>query len=348
MTTAPLTDVLPAVDRADAARTGPVPPHDLWGVLAAVRFALATVVVAYHFVPNLRATDYLSTHLAALDGGSAVFCFLVISGFSIAHSLARRPRGFYARRFVRIYPLYLLSLATTVWVEVTLGLWRPPEPRAAAGSLVFLQTFAVRSPGGNPVLWTLAVEVALYAAAPLLARLSTRVLLAAAAASAGLFLLTWPEFHLPAFGESTPFVPLLTNAWAWLAGFAFYRARHRPGAGLLLVAAITVVATFEPVRPRNGSVTVVLAMVAVAGGSAVRLRPAARRAADLLGEVSYPLYLFHVPVLLACKGYDRQLSVWPAIGVATAVAVVAVAIDRALRTPIAAVVGRITRAGRGR
>jgi peptidoglycan/LPS O-acetylase OafA/YrhL len=121
----------------------------------------------------------------------------------------------------------------------------------------------------------------------------------------------------------------------------YHRLRHHPRAALILLAAVTIVATFQPVRPRNGSVTIVLSIVALAGGSSVRLRPAARRAADLLGELSYPIYLFHVPVLLACKWFDKQATAWPTIAVTTAVAAVAVAVDRAIRRPLAAAVGRV-------
>src|SRR5688572_9599050 len=56
-----------------------------------------------------------------------VIVFFVLSGFSIAHSLSanKSPLQFYQRRFIRIYPSYVVALAWAGLVYLVTRYWHP-------------------------------------------------------------------------------------------------------------------------------------------------------------------------------------------------------------------------------
>jgi peptidoglycan/LPS O-acetylase OafA/YrhL len=56
-----------------------------------------------------------------LDPKAAVIGFFLISGYSIAASLQRSSKGFYRRRFLRIYPIYFFAIVTTHILSLVLG-----------------------------------------------------------------------------------------------------------------------------------------------------------------------------------------------------------------------------------
>ncbi len=285
--------------------------------------------------------------VGSLGAYSAVLCFLVVSGYSIAHSVGRRPDGFYRRRVRRIYPLYVLAVVAGLFPPLLPGGVGPDSPARVAANLLFLQTYRAYPVSGNPIVWTLAVEVALYAAAPALARLSTAALVGLTAASAAAFGLVYPRLGLPYYVVQQNGTPLLFLAWAWLGGFAFYRARdHWAGPVALLVGPV-VLTTLNPTYadPRS--------MITLAGGMAVivaapRLRPAAaapRRALAFLGDLSYPLYLFHAPLLITYvrrfHGHSPAVAVGGSVVVAAAMLGVDVLIGRPLARANAAVAARL-------
>ena len=155
-----------------------------WAVLAGLRLALAMVVVSGHLGWFVGAAMPAALRfLVSLGGTAAVLGFLVVSGYSIGHSLERRPAGFYRRRLVRIYPLYAVAVAVSVVPFVATGVdrWAGPGglgvPRPTAGTVVgnllLLQNVACRPLGMDPPLWTLGIEAALYVLAPWLRRWPT-------------------------------------------------------------------------------------------------------------------------------------------------------------------------------
>jgi len=117
-----------------------------------------------------------------------VIVFFLLSGFSIAHSLAenKAPLPFYRRRLIRIYPSYLVAL---VWAGLVFLLTRYFFPEWYDGSMnqfAFIRTnqmndyfewdvilknlFYMPSQGFITPFWSLTYEVIFYLLAPFLLR----------------------------------------------------------------------------------------------------------------------------------------------------------------------------------
>ena len=272
----------------------PVTP--LWDSLAAVRFFLALVIVANH-VRLLAPMNAAVAALSECSGYAAILSFLIISGFSIAHSIGRGPQGFYRRRFARIYPLYFLAIALPLLLNISDARFNRHDVTTAIGNLFFLQSFTILQTRFNPVLWTLAVEAACYAMAPWFALRRTWLLLLLAAVSAAAFIFAafveWPYPSYMSYGE-----PLLITAWAWIGGFILYRFhRNLWAAWLLGGSAIAVMLLAGSSFGRFYVVPFAVVTAAFAFGKWVKLPKVMRLVMSLAGDVSYPLYLFHLPTL---------------------------------------------------
>lgn len=127
-----------------------------------------------------------------------VIVFFVLSGFSITHSLSSNtsPLQFYKRRFIRIYPSYVVAL---VWAGLIFVLTRYLFPQWYDGSLTdfaFIRTmemnnyfdgevmlknlFYMPSTGFISPFWSLTYEVMFYLLAPFLLRKRNIYLVASA------------------------------------------------------------------------------------------------------------------------------------------------------------------------
>lgn len=279
----------------------------LWPWLALLRFFLAAVVVAAHLRWFFR---HHPAVLAAAELGAqvAVIGFFVISGYSIRASLGQHGDGtlaFYVRRVLRIYPLYLGAVLLTHALNVA---YRPALElpgftlgstgwATSAGNAALLQGFACATMPFNPPLWSLSVEVFYYALAPLFLLLQRRI-------AFGLMALTFAYFCLPIFGVKAEFFhgyDAFRHVWAWLLGFYFAELADRHGLcrvwPVLALGLGAVCAHPTSVPDRLSFVTALLVAVAFRFGPQREISPGMRRAFLLLGDLSYPLYLFHVPLL---------------------------------------------------
>jgi peptidoglycan/LPS O-acetylase OafA/YrhL len=268
----------------------------------------------------------------AMPGGFiGVDIFFVISGFLITGIIARELDlkrfslvGFYVRRIRRIFPALIVVLCATL----VLGwLWMLPAAYAQLGSDVFasaaffaniallLQSgyFDVES-AKKPLLhlWSLGIEEQFYLVWPLLLMLATRVRLSIVAMASilgvGSFLL-----NVALIGSdpvATFYLPF-TRAFELLAGAVLARGwnginqsgaasnlRAVIGVGLIAVAA----AVLDPHRAFPGW----WAILPVAGAALLLSAPGAwfcrvmlaSRPLVGIGLVSYPLYLWHWPLLV--------------------------------------------------
>jgi peptidoglycan/LPS O-acetylase OafA/YrhL len=149
--------------------------------LDAVR-GLAVLLVLLH---NTDKYPSLHLHLISDNGWMGVDLFFVLSGFLITGILLdtrqseRYFRNFYARRCLRIWPLYYSAL---LFMFVIVPILRPSEantvfaPRSSPwwAYPIFLQNFLVPIPtmatGALGVTWSLAVEEQFYLVWPLVVR----------------------------------------------------------------------------------------------------------------------------------------------------------------------------------
>jgi len=268
----------------------------------------------------------------AMPGGFiGVDIFFVISGFLITGIIVRELDqqgfsliGFYNRRIRRIFPALIVVLCASL----VLGwFWMLPAAYAQLSADVFasaaffsniallLQSgyFDIES-GKKPLLhlWSLGIEEQFYLFWPLILMLATRlrlrILVVASAIGLASFVL---NVALIGSNPVATFYLPFTRAWELLAGAALAcswnqisqtsRASNwRAAIGLLLIVAAAGVLDTKSAFPGWW------ALLPVAGGALLLSAPAAWGCRHLLaspplvwiGLISYPLYLWHWPLLV--------------------------------------------------
>lgn len=299
----------------------------------ALRFCLATLVVLSH----------LGRPGPVNVGIAAVVVFYMLAGYVVTHLLQKHfPPGrlgaFYAERFLRIYPLYLLCLAGVSVFLFTTG-FGPAKltPLTALANLaiiplnfyMFSDFFVIRGFAILPTAWSLGAEMQAYAILPLIIR-SQRAkwivglfsLLVFTASASGLFNAdTWGYRLLPgilfvfltgsAISKTTKTPDMADRfdrvfpylCWTWLLflliGLGIY---HR-----VSDISATVMLGFLLGMP----------MVMFTSTSKIRIP-----CDDVLGRISYGLFLIHIPV----SWLAEYLFSWPLTSIYTLLFVMGVSV----------------------
>ncbi len=160
--------------------------------LTSLRFLAALWVVAYHYTLEFRFTSLrqeigyeLGPHnpidFLLLQGHLAVDFFFLLSGFILAYtytsthnSLRGGARGFWVARLARIYPVYLLGLALSMWTVLG-GRFNPLDVITSITAHIFLvHAWFPTLLDLNQPSWSLSVEAFFYALFPLLLPLFAR------------------------------------------------------------------------------------------------------------------------------------------------------------------------------
>ncbi|MDA0174538.1 acyltransferase [Solirubrobacter taibaiensis] len=236
-----------------------------------------------------------------------VALFFCLSGFLVYGPWVRgrppRIGRFYAVRAARILPLYYLTLAASVALLYGTGHWRYVADWRLLGFAVLAQNYVPSMAGHlNPPTWSLAIEVTFYAVVPLIALLARRrplpVLIALTVASAVWSHLT-PE---PAVVRQT-LLDVFSLFGVGMIARVLVEGREVPrslaralfvaGAALVWAAAAHGWGTFP------AGVGFAAIVVACASPHAPRLLSA--RPLAYLGTLSYGIYLWHYPILLALQ-----------------------------------------------
>lgn len=318
-----------------------------------LRLTLALLVVLGHFelLRGVASPVFPFNYASfAVDG------FFVVSGYLVTTSFDRDPDlwRFYVRRLFRIYPLYLVVVLAQTLV---LGALAPAGFAANAASLAryfavnavfanFLQydltpgvLTGLDTPGLNPSLWTLKIEIGFYLLLPFLwmavRRFGVGVLVAVFAASAGYMAL------LRAGGQFELAKQLPGQLQFFVLGIAAYRYRDRMriGAGAASIAAIALAVLVTLLLRPHPPVLYPLVVGALMMTVALRVPPL-----PFHTDVSFGVYLLHAPLIQLALLFGVYRADW--IGLAVLLAVViglAIMAERAIELPGIRLGRRLTR-----
>ncbi|MFJ9829564.1 acyltransferase family protein [Streptomyces sp. NPDC101160] len=329
----PTSITVPAAGPARTERASGLPAR-LPG-LTGLRFVAALLVFVYHatYVPVFADGGVQQTYafLAGKAGNLGVSFFFVLSGFVLtwaARADDSAPR-FWRRRFFKIFPSHVLVFALALALLPLSGM--PLKPVEALANLFLVQSWLPDSDfmiyAVNGVTWSLSVELAFYAAFPLLLRLIRAIrperlwvwALAVVAAVVAVPVVTSatldgpPNMMVPGVswaqlwtGYFAPPVRALEFVAGMLAARLVLEGRWKLRIGVvpasLLVAAAYAAALFVPVVYGFAAVFTVPLMVLIA---AVAQRDAQGRYGLLgsrpmqwLGDASYNVFLLNLLVLL--------------------------------------------------
>ncbi|MET0222622.1 MAG: acyltransferase, partial [Tardiphaga sp.] len=309
--------------------------------------AIAVVaVLAYHAFPKLVPGGFAGVDIFFVISGflitSIVHRQMVAKRFSLL--------DFYARRVLRICPALIPVVLATFVIGAFLLSAAEMEALGAniAGAAVFVQNFVLHKqivgyfdPGADRLpllhLWSLAIEEQYYIVWPtillLIARWPSARLLIAAVLLLGSFLAC---ILTPPFDPAWAFYSPLTRVWELLAGSllglwgrrGFMAQDPRLGGGswidaVLAVAGLGGIAVafwgFGTMTPWPGVRTAVPVVAAVAliatGNTPVHRWLLSSRPFVSVGLISYPLYLWHFPLMAYAKlWYGGNVPALPMCG----------------------------------
>jgi len=316
--------------------------------IQALRTVAVLAVVLFHLWPNRLTGGYVGVDV-----------FFVISGFLITSHIARDVEAgrfsvtaFWARRMLRLLPASLLVLAVTalaIRAVVPMQEWTTWF-REIAASAVYVQNWVLAADAvdymavenlASPVqhFWSLSVEEQFYLVWPLLIALAVWLgrrrrsgwrPVAIGVLTAVTLLSLAVGVAWTATDQATAYLVTPTRAWEFGAGALLALApalrRWRTAAvwsGLVLIAAATV--AFTPSTPFPGTwalVPVVGTVLVIAGRAHDRVTVGLMglRPVQLLGDVSYAVYLWHWPLIVLLPywtGHDLRTGDKVAIVAAT-------------------------------
>lgn len=307
-----------------------------------LRVFLALAVVAAHQPPP--------TGLLRFVGGQmAVEIFFIISGFYMQMVMTSgryaTARDFYISRALRIFPAYWLIagavlLATPGWLAQVTQLGVGPAVLLLLSNAILLlqdMTLFLSGNGGGlsftanvfadplplypyllvPVAWTLALELYFYLLVPLLAKRSDRFLIAIIAITtiarvitylAGLNSDPWTYRFFP-FEIALFLCGMLAQRFHARTDWQAFPREKLSRIGWICLAVFCLSGPFRPSR-------IAIFLVAMAWTFAIPYLFELTRRSRIdraIGELSYPVYLVHVPLMAFVMPQIKQTL--PALGI---------------------------------
>ena len=310
----------------DTPGSGPQLPA-YFNCIDALRVLAALGVVIFHY-HHFYLTDYLARpDLPETDvfpfapalgwvydnGYLAVELFWVISGFVFMHVYDSKPtslRRFALARFARLYPLHLamlLTVAVMQWISLSqAGHWQIYGNNTLRYFLFQLVmgshwTHLTSGLSFNGPIWSVSLEIGAYfvffAALGTLRRF--RLLAALLLVSVSWGLPVWPDMMLPLVQTG-----VFTCAGYFFSGvslyFVFCFLAARPGLllGLACGSAVLGWVLYVPGLKGWSLLAASAALILVAGLADIRLGDAGGWLKSM-GNISYGLYLVHVPLQMS-------------------------------------------------
>ncbi|WP_053234312.1 acyltransferase family protein [Sandaracinus amylolyticus] len=301
------------------------PPNRLVSI-DLLRGLCAIGVAVYHVTSWLQIA-----HLYNL-GLYGVYAFFVISGASMTLAYdARFERGYSISRFLalrcaRLSPLYVVVCGYVVLVALVTGTLDSNLLSKAALNVTFL--FALANPGETSIVvggWSLGIEFIFYLLFPALIALSRERAYSVLVVALVMFQLGFLNLVLRGdtsfadnWGRYTQFGSFAGYfaVGVWIGRRRLRNASDR--ADVRLAVAISVSAavpliiahgtsSIDALVGVRGTLMTLCTLALVASVAEVDVRGASARAADVLGEASYPLYLLH-PIVFALLRSRRILG----------------------------------------
>jgi len=308
----------------------PLPPRLRYRAdIDGLRAVAVIAVVLYHAFPKLVPGGFVG-----------VDTFFVISGYLITGIIIEGldgPAGFsfldfYARRIRRIFPALILVLAATLALKILLPSELTSLAKNAIASAFFSANFMLLSEAGyfdiaahlKPLLhlWSLGIEEQFYLVWPLALWLTPRnwratviaVVITASFALNVALVRSHPQatFYLP-----------LTRAWELMAGALLVGVAIKNGGLREILGALGVICGITFFTYSDGTVfpgwaalvPVLGAGLTILGqGSFFSRTILSHPLAAAIGRISYPLYLWHWPLLVFLRTYlFRPLTMWESL-----------------------------------
>ncbi len=276
-----------------------------WALLSLIRFELAISIVLSHVCLYRR----IDLQTFGVGGVPAVLGFFLISGFSIAHSLRQSPQGYMRRRLVRILPLSIFSVLFSLLIwrllpdmpPITIVHMPLPDWFAIVSTLFLMNGILCPTPILFGPTWSLNCEMVYYVTVPTLKRFPKTILFTGGCISLIFFevhIRTWDITWLDK-GRSA-----FALAWIWMLGFYTY-GRKLSYTGVITLALGCIFLTY---RLEEASLSALICGIAVpwtaiATFGEIAIPKKLAYMANYLGELSYPIYLLHSPILLVVKAY---------------------------------------------
>ena len=322
--------------------------------LDALRGLAAIYVIAYHLIfipsPNLGVPAW--ARLWAVNGGTGVTLFFVISAFSLFYTTPARfkqrlPWFSYAmHRLFRIAPLfYLWIMLTIVRDHLVFHATHPWWEIAASAGFVF-NFIPTHQEGFVWASWTIGVEMLFYVVFPLL-YVRVKNVTGAIALAVGL-MLAWMLIQVIIdYLKISPAASASMHQWFFprflpefsMGAIAYFLLRdHVPRLsqdqrmagplGLLLVLAATYlyVAIMQNVGqiglPDNRYAKAICCLLLVVGLSLRALKPLVNRLTVFLGKISYSVYLAQPTAILLLEPVYKKIYTASSGGMGVSVAFV--------------------------
>lgn len=259
------------------------------------------------------------------SGYIRVEVFFILSGFVLAYNYAGRVhtragyRTFLWARFARLYPVYLVTMALAMAVNVVIwylalgNLHGLPFPLGNFFANLFMLGSVPGFMSYNSPAWSLSCEVGLYLIFPLLAwvalRMSPRVALAAAALVVVVCVLAINIYAPPGWWPMARHIQWIRAGGEFVVGvliWVWWRRKKRGSVGwdvTAVAALLGVLAVVYTVKPGTPPTFLALPFIALfvascASATGVVARCLSTRSMRWGGRVSYGLYLGHFPVFL--------------------------------------------------
>jgi peptidoglycan/LPS O-acetylase OafA/YrhL len=275
--------------------------QDRFCFIDALRGFAALAVVIFHAGAGNHIDSLPSGFLVVASYGEfGVAVFFVISGFVIAHSLrdqkltASGVGTFMLRRAIRLDPPYWIAIALAICFSQLASALVPGRiPKEYSNDQVIAHLFYAQEllgyPEINTVFWTLCYEIQFYLIFALL--LSTRSVNLMAVAFVGSLL--WPLGLAPEIRGLFP-----NFFYGFLLGVGAYYCWRQPKARVwfALYATIILVSSLEHGNRFGVASALAAATIAVVASLGQLGTLLKWRQLQLLGLISYSLYLTHGPI----------------------------------------------------